>query len=510
MLPRQEIGRRGWMRGKAEGLGSGRLLTPRSALALGAILLVGAALRLALDARAPAFLVLGDSVDYFRPAHDLVRDGDFTLAAKRPVGYPLFLAGVIIVAGPSLEAAARAQHLLGLGTVVLVYLIGALAFGRAAGLLGALLVAIDGSLLLMERTVASEALYAPLLSGGILLCLLALRAERPVLFLVAGLALGLGAATRQVAQILLPLAIGVLALPPRPWKARLLAIGLLSLGFLAVAGPVAVRTYLTRGEVGTAGGLGEALFDRVRFHDGSFDFQDRGEPPADPRQARIRRRTFELAQTYERAFPIGDLLRNEFRLNRVQSDAALREAAIQVIRQEPLRYAIGTLAMFGELLLGPGRGRSLEEVWALRFDRDELAGFPRAVRTTGASELPTSDADRVFTATLLGLERDHRFGWLLGLLALLGAVRCLLADRRRGLALLPLAGGVQLLLYAALDGPLYRYRAPLEPLIALLAAGGFALLASRARLLLRRLRQGWARGRRDHGLAISRTGPPPL
>ena len=90
---------------------------------------------------------------------------------------------------------------------------------------------------------------------------------------------------------------------------------------------------------------------------------------------------------------------------------------------------------------------------------------------------------------------------LLGLLALVGAVRCLLTDRSRGLALLPLAGGVQLLLYAALDGPLYRYRAPLEPLITLLAVGGLALLAAQARALIHRLRPGPASERAGRVLA---------
>jgi 4-amino-4-deoxy-L-arabinose transferase-like glycosyltransferase len=94
---------------------------------------------------------------------------------KRAPLYPFFLAGVIRVLGPSLETTAIVQHALGLVTVVLVYLLGAVAFGRPTGLVAALGAATCRALLLTEHTVASEAVFTPLLVGSLLLVLLGIR-----------------------------------------------------------------------------------------------------------------------------------------------------------------------------------------------------------------------------------------------------------------------------------------------------------------------------------------------
>jgi hypothetical protein len=51
-----------------------------------------------------------------------------------------------------------------------------------------------------------------------------------------------------------------------------------------------------------------------------------------------------------------------------------------------------------------------------------------------------------------------------------------MASGRRGLLLLPLIAATQLLLYVALDGPLPRYRYPMQPLITLVASAGLTLM----------------------------------
>ena len=82
---------------------------------------------------------------------------------------------------------------------------------------------------------------------------------------------------------------------------------------------------------------------------------------------------------------------------------------------------------------------------------------------------------------------------LVGVLFLVGTIRCLADGRRRGLALLPLIVISQLFLYAAIngyaegDGLQSRYRYPVQPLITLVAAGGLALLFVELRT------RGWPR-----------------
>jgi hypothetical protein len=98
------------------------------------------------------------------------------------------------------------------------------------------------------------------------------------------------------------------------------------------------------------------------------------------------------------------------------------------------------------------------------------------------------ESNQAAVERLVGLYQDHQAAWLTVPLFLLGALRCL-RDRQRwgwALALLPLLVLSQLLLYAALDGPLYRYRVPLQPPISLLIAAGLTALLAWLSALSRR------------------------
>ena len=128
-------------------------------------LIVGAALRFELSRIAPPFLVANDSSDYFTAGYTFLQSGELHLSLKRTPLYSLFLAGLIQVVGPSLDRLLLMQHLLGLLTIGLTYLLGRLAFGPLAAAVGAFAVAVNGSLLTMEHLLISEALYTPLLLG---------------------------------------------------------------------------------------------------------------------------------------------------------------------------------------------------------------------------------------------------------------------------------------------------------------------------------------------------------
>jgi 4-amino-4-deoxy-L-arabinose transferase-like glycosyltransferase len=465
------------------------LLTRRSAALLGLILLLAATLRLLLVLHAPAFIIRGDSAEYYEPAHNLVRDGELELPPKRAPLYPLFLAGGIAALGPHLEPLVALQHLLGLGSVVLVYLLGALSFGRGAGLLAALLSAMHGTLLFYEHTIASEALYVPLLLAGLVGCLLGLRSGWTGWFLVAGCVLGLGALTRPLAQVLVPLVGGTVLLQQRwPWRQRLMAVVLVGLGYVLTVAPWTAYNWSARGLVGTGGGLGDALFERIRRHDPGFQYEDLEAPADGSRQARIRQRTFELAQRHDRHYPVRQALEREFDLDSARGDAALREVALQVIKQEPWRYLSGTVAMFVQLIVGPGWDRSLDEYWETRFDRDEIGRFPMPVRTISPSSLPTTEADRAITERLVNLYRDSWLGLWLAPVLFVGSARCLAAGWNGGLLLLPTVVVIQLLLYAALDGPLERFRVACAPLLMLLAVGGLTQLPAVASGIFQRTR----------------------
>src|SRR5215211_1101555 len=119
-----------------------RLLTPWTLAGLALILALAVTLRLVLISHARPFVLSHDSEEFFTAGYSLVQTGEFPLPLKRAPLYALFLAGNVASFGPSLEAVAVVQHVLGLLTVVLVYLLGALAFGRLTGLLAALATAV--------------------------------------------------------------------------------------------------------------------------------------------------------------------------------------------------------------------------------------------------------------------------------------------------------------------------------------------------------------------------------
>jgi 4-amino-4-deoxy-L-arabinose transferase-like glycosyltransferase len=456
------FGGMGWVRRLASGLKpspADRLLTGRAATLLCLILLVAATFRLALVASAPAFLLFPDSADFLSAGLQLAEGDAFGLPLKRAPLYPVFIGGVVLIrGGADLEMIALVQHLLGLGTVVLVYFLGAVTFGRGVGLLAALGIAVNGSLLLMEHTINAEAVFTPLLLLGLVLTLLVLRAGangRPLsLSLAAGLSFGLAALARPVTQALLPLVLGALAFQGRPDRRRLAAVGLVCAGFLLAVGPGLVRNRIVHDATAISGGLGDSLMERVRRHDTGFELRDRSEAPADLPPARIRHRIYELARLDEGVGGIRRTVQAEFRLSDVEADAALREAAVHLIRQQPRYYLEGTAVMFVRVLLGVER--PLDEYWRRRGN-------------------PYYAADRATVERVVGLYQDQQLGGLVGVLLLLGAVRTL-AAWRTGSWLLPLVVVSHLLLYVALDGPQARYRHPMQPLITLLACGGLALL----------------------------------
>jgi 4-amino-4-deoxy-L-arabinose transferase-like glycosyltransferase len=464
-----------------------RLLTRRSLLLLGLILLLAAGLRWTVFSHAPPFLVPKDSPQFYDAGYALVNDGQFELRAKRAPLYPLFLAGVIGTLGWELEWAVLVQHALGLATVALTYWLGTLAFGRPAGLLAALLVALDGALLLLGQSIMSETLYTPLLLASLVALLLGLRGGRRPVLLLAGLLLGLVALTRPAAQLVLPLVLLAVLLALPGWRARLLATGLVCLGYGLVVTPWLARNQIVNGSAAISSGLGDALFGRVHLYDRQFDFRDHGPPPSDPRQAEIRARIFGLARRLRTGPELRAYLVREFGLSEAQSDAALRDASLQVVRQEPGRLVRGSLAYF--VSLGLFYPDPLGPLWRSRLRQSYENAWPAEVRRSleRAPDRPESDYDRL--KWLTNLYQDRHWGPLVALFFILGSVACLAAGARSALFLLPAIVVSQILLYVALDGPEIRYRTALQPLIAIVSAGGLLLVVERVAAAW----QGWDR-----------------
>src|SRR4051812_13293849 len=165
---------------------------------LTALALIAVGARGVLLTRAPLFL-RRDSVAYFQVGWELANGLGFDLPLRRTPLYPLFIAGVVWTLGEDLRGLALAQHLLGIVTVVATYFLGRAMFGRLAGALAALAIALSAPLLIYEHYILAEPLFIPLLTLGLLLVVLALRrdvpgARSPIgLYLAGGLVLALAA-----------------------------------------------------------------------------------------------------------------------------------------------------------------------------------------------------------------------------------------------------------------------------------------------------------------------------
>src|SRR3712207_3480223 len=176
---------------------------------LGGLLVVALLLRGMFVFRAPLFL-RRDSVVYFQTGYEWANGLGFNLPLRRTPLYPLFVGGVVWAFGEDLRGLALAQHMLGLVTVAATYWLGKALFGRLAGALAGLLVALAAPLLIYEHYILAEPLFIPLLLLGLFLVVSAMQRGRARLFLAGGVVLALAALSRPIGQALVavvPLAI---------------------------------------------------------------------------------------------------------------------------------------------------------------------------------------------------------------------------------------------------------------------------------------------------------------
>ena len=466
-------------------------------LALGLVVLAAAALRVAFAFRVPVF-VTKDTIEYVEPALALVGGGPFELAQRRTPVYPLFVAGSVWLFGRDVLAIAFAQHLLGIGTAALAYTIGRLSFGVAAGLLGGLLAALSGPLVIYEHYLITEAVFAFLLVGSVALLVAGLRADRsgrfgkPGLYIACGgLVLGLAALTRPVGQAVALVVPLVFLAHYRAWRPTLRASAI-GLGcFALVVVPWAIRNQVVYGAAGAAS-TGRFLISRSVKHERDFVFYERvvgayaGEAPE-----RTRARQIAQEVTDKRPEPgqIFQRVRDELGLTEARTDALLRDIALEAIMRDPMLWVQGTGEMFVELVRGAPKEERVD--WHLEQHNQPRVANQWQTKAGLASLLgpptPTQVREQGAAQALAQIFRPTRYAGTLAALFLVGALAAVLHRSLRP-ALLPALVVLTLLATsAALVGDVPRYRYPLDPLAYAVAAGGLTTLVSAAFGVARRI-----------------------
>jgi 4-amino-4-deoxy-L-arabinose transferase-like glycosyltransferase len=249
-----------------------------------------------LEDRGPAYVELlterltDDQAFYVRSAQYLAEGEGYrepfseSVTARWPPGYPLVLAALFAVVGPSLLAAQLLNAVLGALTVALVYLLGARLFDRRVGLTGAALVAFLPGQVFFSGLLMTEVPFTAGLLAILLLILARLSAAGPSAWrwlVVAGLAIGGLAMVRGEVALLAPL-LGVYWVAKGvSWRRAAAQVGVVVAAMAVIFVPWAIRNavqldtavVLTTGTggaliqghaEGAGGGLDQGIYNSLR------------------------------------------------------------------------------------------------------------------------------------------------------------------------------------------------------------------------------------------------------
>jgi 4-amino-4-deoxy-L-arabinose transferase-like glycosyltransferase len=402
-----------------------------------------------------------DSWGYFVPGYDLLTSGQLTVGLRRTPGYALFSAAALGVFGQnSLMPLLAIQHLIGVATAGLTYVLGRVLFGRATAVLAGLLVALDGPLLLLEHNVMTETLSAFWLVATSLLLVVGLKLDRAILVFVGGLALGALTIIRPTGQaMLLPPLVACLLVGRRRW----LNAALLAVGFLLLVTPWVTRNWLQFGTPGLTGS-GRFLVARALKYDDLFQLWGASGKAvvADPLDQAALAIVLEEDRKKE-PDSVTQRFRRELGLDEVRADPVMRRLALGAIAANPLHYLYTT----GSIAYQTVVNRPLD-VSAYWHNYAEVS-WPSRLDFL----LPNPKKDRFPTAqALVSVFDPGRFGLPMALFFVLGTAAAWGEQRSRLWLALASMIALGLLATAAIGGLEWRYRFTFDPLLLLGASAG--------------------------------------
>ena len=441
---------------------------------LGLVLIVAALVRLAFALRPPPFLT-PDSQGYFLPGWELAHGLGFGPELRRTPLYSLFIALVVFVLGEDLRGLVLAQHGLGVATAGLSYGLGRVAFGRPAGLLAGLAVALSGPLLIYEHYVLTESLFACLLTLAMLTVLRALRVPSRGRLVAAGLALAAAALTRPVADVLIPILPVALLGRHRHWRPALRGSAWFALGIAALLLPWMARNALAHGTFSAEGALGQALIGRTARHDDYERFY-RCPPAGDPSSPKTGalRIICEEASRSEDEKPSGGLItqrvRDELGLTQAETSNLLRQVALEAIQGQPGYYLSGSLEKAGEILIG--KRETVIAPWRERTTRNWDNKWDPRLTPLVEDPPPAEGPEYARADAIVSFFQPWRHRRELAVLLALGLAAAIIRPGWRSALILPSAAFLIVLASAALDGNVWRYRYPVDPLLAATIGGG--------------------------------------
>lgn len=464
--------------------------------AVGPILVIGLLFRLSLLYRIPPLFMPGDSQSFLIPAYDLARGLGFDPILKRPLGYPLLVAAAISFLGEDLRGLVFIQAMLGLVTVAATYWIGRLVYGRLAGVLASISVAIGGQLLIYEHYILAESVFAMFVALAVLALVVAARSGHVSWrwAVGGGVALAFASLFRPIAEVLVPLLPIYFLVVVRPRRRALALTGLVILGFLATMGPAFLVDLVLRGGV-SSGALGEHLLWRITRSDSGY-IRREDVPPGEPTSPQGAARRYVLRRAVDRQLPqeIFTGLRRDLGLSAAEADSIMRAIALEAIMRQPVRYVTSTIRMSFELFFGDDQrlgevSKRAGEAQYINPQARQRTWFEDRVLHLGEPPAPAVENEFDNAERLTSIYQPGRYWWLIGGGFIVGGLLSVVSRRHRLGLLLALAIPPMLLANAALAGPEARFRYPIDPLIAVVAFGGLVWLGQLAWSRAMRLRR---------------------
>src|SRR5947209_3228184 len=200
-----------------------RRMRPRGSIALPVILAVALLARIGVIVATPHAVPIFDAADFQRHANSIAAGDGYPPpqlglpgpTAFRPPLYPVTLA-VVHKLGGGLTAERVAGALLGVATVLLIFLIAQRLWGRRVAVVAGAIAAVFPPLVVLNASLLSELLFLPLSLAALLATLVYRETERLTWAVVGGILCGLAILTRTSGlPLLIPLAFGVWVLRPR-------------------------------------------------------------------------------------------------------------------------------------------------------------------------------------------------------------------------------------------------------------------------------------------------------
>lgn len=443
------------------------------------ILLVAFALRMMLFgaiASHPERFLQADSPKYYPLAIDLLQFGglgsfdevgDWSPNVDRTPVYPVFLAIVYAVFGPLSEAAMIIQVLISTLTVAIAYRLGRLWIGRRAGVIVALLMSIEIGSILYANQVMTETLFGFGLVGGMAVWSVMARQKQWRYGFLSGAALGLTTLIRPILFYFGPL-VGLLSLLLyRGKRNRLLAALSVILAFALVIAPWLVRNYVVMGQaqLSTVQGLTLLSYNvrQLRAYQQGISIEEA--------EAQL---TEEVRREASEA-----ILQDKAKLAAFSQQKAIAEIranlgdyALVHLKGSAVFFFMPTAGVVARALGWVRTGTGLQANLMTRGLWETLRSF-----RDFHDQLQISSGDLLFFG-VVGYEMAYLLVLSAG--AVWGGIKCLRA--RRWDLLLPTV--VTIGYFALITGPLSydaRYRIPVIPFLALLAAVAFSRVRLKAR-----------------------------